>query len=147
MNESHKNSFMKFKGGGYFCSQIVFATLGEELGIDRKQALRLATGFGAGIAYQGDICGAVSGAIMAIGLKHGNDKPSEIDLRNKAIYFTQELIERIKARHGCYTCKGLTGIDYINVEGGIKLYYEQGIAEKICIPVIIDCIEIVEEIW
>lgn len=147
MNDSHRESLTKFSGGGFFCSQAVFATLGEQLGIERKQALRLATGFGAGISYQGDICGAVSGAIMAIGLKHGNDEPSEIDLRNKAIFLTQELLQRIKAKHGCYTCKGLTGIDHTNLEEGMKLYYEQSITEKICRHVIIDCIEIVEEIW
>ncbi|WP_042331084.1 C-GCAxxG-C-C family protein [Desulfosporosinus orientis] len=125
----------------------MLTTLGEELGIERKQALRLATGFGAGIAYQGNICGAVSGAIMAIGLKHGNDEPSVQDFSNKAIFLTRELIQRITAKHGCYTCKGLTGIDHMNLEEGMKFYRELGIAEKICRPVIIDCIEIVEEIW
>lgn len=146
MNDTHMKSFSQFNRG-FSCSQRVFATLGEELGIERQQALRLATGFGAGIAYQGNICGAVSGAIMAIGLKHGNDEPSVQDFSNKAIFLTRELIQRIIAKHGCYTCKGLTRIDHMNLEEGMKLYKEQGIAEKICRPVIKDCIEIVEEIW
>lgn len=146
MNDAHKKIIKQFQGG-FSCSQRVFATLGEELGIERKQALRLATGFCAGIAYQRDICGAISGAIMAIGLKHGNDEPAAQDFSNKAIFLTRELIQRITAKHGCYTCKGLTGIDNMDLEEGMKFYREQGIVEKICRPVIIDCIEIVEEIW
>lgn len=147
MNDNHTKLLSQFNGGGFSCSQMVFATLSEELGINREHALRLATGFGAGIAYQDDICGAVSGAILAIGLKHGNDEPSKVDLSNKALFLTRELIQRIKAKHGSYKCKDLTGIDHTNLEEGMKLYQEQGIARKICRPIVIECIEIVEEIW
>ena len=145
MNNSNK-AIMMVKEGGFQCSQAVVATLGEQLCAEQKQVLRLATGFGGGIALQGDICGAVSGAIMAIGLKHGYDKGPDIDARDKVFFFAQELIERIKAKHGCYTCKGLIGINLTDPKG-IKLFYEQGIPEKICHNVIKDCVEIVEEIW
>lgn len=147
MNENHMKLFSQFNGCGFSCSQMVFATLSEELGINLEQALKLATGFGAGIAYQDDICGAVSGAIMAIGLKHGNDETSQVDFSNKALFLTRELIQRIKAKHGSYKCKDLTGIDHTNLEEGMKLYKELGIAGKICRPIVIECIEIVEEIW
>ena len=132
---------------GFLCSQSVFATLSEELGLEQKQALKIATGFGAGIACQGDICGAVSGAILAIGLKHGNHEGlSDVDLKNKTFYFTQELIERIKTKHGSYTFKGLTGIDFTD-PGSVKLASESGMVEKICFNVIRDSVQIVEEIW
>ncbi|MFZ5644917.1 MAG: C-GCAxxG-C-C family protein [Bacillota bacterium] len=130
---------------GFLCSQAVFSTLGEQLGIDRSQAIKLATGFGAGISGRGEICGAVSGGIMALGLKYGNDEKSVFDPGNKSFPFTQELIEKIKVKHGCYTCKGLTGIDF--TPEGIKMFEEQNIAEKICINVIRDVVETVEELW
>ena len=56
---------------GYVCSQAVFATFSEMLGLDKETALKIANGFGGGIARKQEICGAVSGAIMAIGLKYG----------------------------------------------------------------------------
>ncbi|GBF33869.1 hypothetical protein DCCM_2980 [Desulfocucumis palustris] len=130
----------------YLCSQAVFATLGEQCGIERNQALKLSTGFGAGIARRGDICGAVSGAIMAIGLKHGNYEVHDVDARDKVFFLAQKLIEGIKARHGCHTCRGLTGIDFTKPEG-LKLFEEKGIGEKICIKVIMDCVDTVKEIW
>lgn len=131
---------------GFLCSQSVFAILSEELGIEHNLALKLATGLGAGIAGQGDICGAVSGAILAIGLKHGNHEASDVDSRNKTFFLSQELIQRIKAKHGCYTCKGLTGIDFTRPEGA-KLAQESGVMEKVCFKVIKDTVQIVEEIW
>lgn len=132
---------------GFLCSQSVFATLSEELGLERKLALKISTGLGAGISCQGDICGAVSGAILAIGLKHGNHEGlSDADSQGKTFYLTQELIERIKAKHGCYTCKDLLGLDLKKPEN-VKFAKESGIFEKICNNVIKDSVQIVEEIW
>lgn len=134
---------------GFQCSQAVFITLGEQLGVDCKQALKSATGFGGGIALQGDICGAVSGAIMAIGLKHGYSEAPDEAARDKVFRLTKELIQKIKVQHGCYTCKGLIGIDYTGMpaEEVRRLYWEQGIGEKVCHYVIKDTVKIVEEIW
>ncbi|KLU66502.1 putative redox-active protein [Desulfosporosinus acididurans] len=130
---------------GFLCSQAVFFTLGEQLGMERSQAIKLATGFGAGVSGMGEICGAVSGGIMALGLKHGNDENTVFDPGNKTFPLVQELIERIKVKHGCYTCKGLTGIDFTSE--GSKLFKEQNIAEKICFNVIRDVVDTVEDLW
>lgn len=147
MTNSNKALLMFYKTG-FACSQAVFVTLGEQLGLENKLALRIATGFGGGVALQGGICGALSGAIMAIGLKHGQDKGSDLDAKNKTTLFAQQLIDKIKARYGCYTCKGITGIDFTIPEGR-KIAEEQGIWEKngLCQNVIKDTVEIVEEIW
>lgn len=144
MNNSDKAAAMM--KNGFLCSQAVFSTLGEQLGIDRSQAIKLATGLGAGISGRGDICGAISGGIMAIGLKHSNDQSSSYDPRNKTFYLTQELIEKIKVKHGCYTCRGLTGLDFNSPEG-IKMYKERNTEEKVCLNVIRDTVETVENLW
>ena len=144
MNNSDKAADMMKRG--FLCSQAVFSTLGEQLGIDRSQAIKLATGMGAGISGRGEICGAISGGIMAIGLKHGPDQSTGADSRNKTFFLTQELIEKIKVKHGCYTCRDLTGVDFTFPEG-IRQYEERNIAEKVCFNVIRDTIETVEELW
>ena len=56
---------------GFSCSQAVFASLSSEYGVDSDTAKKIAGAFGGGIASNGELCGAVSGALMAIGLKHG----------------------------------------------------------------------------
>ena len=50
----------------------MFSIYAEKLNLDLKTAIKIATPFGGGMARLGETCGAVSGALMAIGLKHGN---------------------------------------------------------------------------
>src|SRR5665647_476913 len=56
---------------GFTCPSAVFSAFSDELGLDSDTAKKIACGFGAGISKTGNICGAVSGAIMVIGLKYG----------------------------------------------------------------------------
>jgi C_GCAxxG_C_C family probable redox protein len=62
---------------GFTCSSAVFSSFSEELGLDPETAKKLSCGFGAGISKTGNICGAVSGAIMVIGLKYGKTKEGD----------------------------------------------------------------------
>jgi len=95
---------------GYNCAQAVLGAFCEECGLDAKAALKLASGFGGGIRY-GEVCGAVSGAIMAIGLKCGFYK--ERDLEQKVYIYgkTQEFIERFKREYNSILCRDLLGVD------------------------------------
>lgn len=56
---------------GYNCAQAVLFSFCDDLGFDQDTALRLACGFGAGMARKQEVCGAVAGGILAIGFKHG----------------------------------------------------------------------------
>lgn len=56
---------------GYNCAQAILAAYGAPYGIERKEAYRLGAAFGGGMADAGSVCGAISGALMVIGLKNG----------------------------------------------------------------------------
>ncbi len=56
---------------GFNCSQAVFAALAADLGLEPDLALRIASPFGGGIGRTGQICGAATGGLMALGLRHG----------------------------------------------------------------------------
>ena len=94
----------------YNCAQSVFGSFAEHFGLDQETAFKIATPFGGGIAHSGHICGAVSGAIMAIGLARGivvYDQTEKYACYDQA----SEFMERFIARHGCLTCPGLLGLD------------------------------------
>ena len=57
--------------GNIHCSQIIVSEFAEEFGYDRNEAMKLANPFGGGM-FGGDTCGAVTGAMMVIGMKYGN---------------------------------------------------------------------------
>lgn len=59
---------------GFNCSQIVLSSFAEDLGLDSEMANKVATCFGGGMG-SGDTCGAVTGALMVLGLKYGNYLP------------------------------------------------------------------------
>ena len=54
----------------YNCSQSIFSTYAPRFGVNTEHSLKIASAFGGGIARMGNICGAVSGALMTIGLKY-----------------------------------------------------------------------------
>src|SRR5271157_354264 len=50
------------------CAQSIVSVYCEEFGLDRNLGLKMAMGFGGGMARSGNICGAVTGAYMILGL-------------------------------------------------------------------------------
>ena len=80
--------------------------------MDYQTAVKVASGFGGGM-YLGSVCGAVTGGIMAIGLKHGGtDKASSAEVTRRV----RELADRFKAQHKSINCPELTGVDVSNPE-------------------------------
>ncbi|HSA96184.1 MAG TPA: C-GCAxxG-C-C family protein, partial [Acidobacteriota bacterium] len=90
---------------GFSCSQAVAAAFASDLGLDRDAALRLAQPFGGGIARRADWCGALTGAFLVIGLKHGRDRAEDVAARDKTYALVRELIDRFTARHGGVMCR------------------------------------------
>ena len=96
---------------GYNCSQAVLAAFAPDLGLDEQTALRLASPFGGGIAQQGDTCGAVSGALMALGLRYGRMRAEDRQAQETAYGKAKELLRRFAERHGAVTCRELLECD------------------------------------
>jgi len=97
------------------CAQTVFSLHAEEIGIDEKTALRLASGFGGGMACA-ETCGAVTGSYLVIGMKHGN-AVSDPEAKAHTKQMIQLFNEKFKAAHGTLICKKLTGFDISTPEG------------------------------
>lgn len=114
--------------GGFNCAQAVLSVFSERFGLERQLALRLATGFGGGIGCGGDICGAVSGGILALGLKYGISEPDKA-AKAEMYRLTRVLEDRFRARTGSVVCRDLLGFDPGTPEG----------KEKMKVPGVFDC--------
>lgn len=130
---------------GFSCSQAVLSAWGEELGLDRETALRVATAFGGGIAHRGDTCGAVTGAFMAIGLKHGRLRADDQETRDLAYALVNRFVEEFQARHGSIVCRELLGYDLSTPEGE-RLSQELWPEGAPCPQLVRDAAEILSEI-
>lgn len=102
---------------GFSCSQAVFTAFAEELGLEHESALRLSQALGGGMAHLGQTCGAVSGAFLAIALKHGRSRADDLAARDRTYERMRRLAALFEERHGSLSCPGLLGVDLATEEG------------------------------
>jgi len=105
---------------GYACSQAVVAAFGSPFGLDRETGLKIAAGLGGGIGRTGNICGAVTGAILILGLKFGSTNPKDKNAKFSVYKKVQEFCEEFKTQAGSIICHELLGFDFMTQDGALK---------------------------
>ncbi len=130
--------------GSLNCCQSVVGAYAEECGLDRNTAFKLGACFGGGMK-KGEVCGAVSGALMVLGLKKGYFNGSDTHGKDRASLYTQLFIDRYENNLGSITCKGLLGHDVSIPSERIKGQLE-GVFDEVCPKAIETAIELLEEI-
>jgi C_GCAxxG_C_C family probable redox protein len=93
------------------CCQAVLRTVLEEKGLMFNEAVYVGSGFGGGISGRGEVCGAVSGAVMAIGLVNKILHSDLAEHKKVTRETTKIFYERFEGIYGDSTCNGLIGID------------------------------------
>jgi C_GCAxxG_C_C family probable redox protein len=134
----------KFRSG-YNCAQSVLWAFSDEFGMDSDVLLRIACGFGGGIARRQEICGAVSGGIMALGLKYGQGEGKDRPYTENTYVKAQEFIKRFEAIHGTCNCKQLLLDNDLTTPEGKKNIEENNLREKVCKCCVRTAVEIVED--
>jgi len=102
---------------GYHCSQSVLAAFSEDYGLSMETALKISCPFGGGIGGLGKTCGALTGAIMVIGLKYGSTKAFDMETKRISREKTRQLIENFEEVHKSSLCNELVGFDRGNLTG------------------------------
>jgi len=99
----------------------------ESKNIKSELIPKIASGFCGGIARKGGICGAVSGAVMAISIFYRRGLPDEpID---KSYVPVKKIIEIFENKFGSTNCRELTGCD-LGIEEGRKRYFAANMLER-----------------
>lgn len=125
------------------CSQAILATFGPQNKLDCELALKIATPFGGGIARMGDLCGAVTGAIMVIGLSTGMGGDKDFSKKDRAYHLANQFIERFNEKNKSFRCRELTGCDW-NTPEGKQSAKERDVINTICVKLVRDAAEILE---
>ena len=103
----------------------------RQLGIQNEVIPRIATPFGGGIGGRGEVCGAVTGSIMAIGLKFGREEPSQPNRHAYAL--AREFCQRFEGETGNIYCRELIGMD-ISTPEGLQAYRRTDVPLRVCLP-------------
>lgn len=104
----------------YNCTQSVALPFCRRYGVDRESVRKLGTHFGGGM-YRGGVCGAVSGALMVLGMAGCGEAEA------------QRFLERYQARYGALTCAEL--LQHVGQGGKVT-----------CAPLVYGAVELLEEL-
>ena len=145
MGTKSETALAKFTGG-YNCAQSVFYSFCDDLHFDRNTALKIACGFGGGMGRKGEVCGAVSGGILALGIKYGRGEKDDQAARELTYMKTRQFMDQFAEKHGTCICRKLLhGCDLMTEEGQ-KQFKEDDLSNRICKPCIQSAVEILEGI-
>ncbi len=129
---------------GYNCSQATLSAFAEELGLPLDAALRLAAPFGGGIGRQGEVCGAASGALMALGLRFGGTTPDKAG-KEHAYALAAEFLRRFQERTGALHCRELIDVD-MSTPNGLTDARARKVFTTLCPAYVQAAVEIAEEL-
>jgi C_GCAxxG_C_C family probable redox protein len=129
----------------FTCSAAVFSTFSGKLGLDPDTAKKIACGFGGGISHTGNLCGAVSGAIMVIGLAYGKTAAGDDAATKKTRALVRQFIQEFTGKNGSINCTELLGYDLSDPDGLARARDEELFVTK-CPMLVRDASEIVENI-
>jgi C_GCAxxG_C_C family probable redox protein len=100
---------------GYNCAQSVLLAISEYWNIRNDLIPKIASGFGGGIGRCGSVCGALTGGVMAIGIRYGTNE-SSLEKRLRSYELAQSLCRRFNQRHGSMLCRELISFDLSNAK-------------------------------
>ena len=96
---------------GYNCCQSVVLAFCDEIGMDKETALKISSSFGGGMGRLREVCGAVSGMFMILGLIDGYSDPADKEGKTNHYKLIQDKAEIFKNKNGSIICRELTGLE------------------------------------
>jgi C_GCAxxG_C_C family probable redox protein len=142
--ESNVGKALSYFESGFNCSQAILAAFSKDLGLEEVHALKLASGLGGGMGCTARTCGAVTGALLVIGLKSGNSSADDKDSRHQTYSKVREFIGEFESRRGTIECNRLLGVD-ISQESGVAKAQENNLFKTVCPGIVNDAALILEK--
>ncbi|MGE5628113.1 MAG: C-GCAxxG-C-C family protein [Solirubrobacterales bacterium] len=130
---------------GANCAQSVLLAFSEDLGITEDLALKIASGFGGGMC-QGEVCGAVTGAMMVLSLKYGDSGIPDSETKEKIYHLIRSFSDEFKNKNGSINCSNLLGID-LQKEENRAVARENGLFKDNCSRFVENAVKILETLF
>ena len=123
------------------CAQAIFSVYGVHLGqgkVDFDSCMKIASAFGGGISSTGNVCGAITGALMALGLKYGGSP-----LEDRVTKVATQFLEEFTSINGSLLCSELLDYEFTTEEEMMKAY-EAGVFNN-CMKYVDDAARLLDE--
>ena len=129
------NRATEHMANGLVCAESVLLATCQEFGIEVDDRIipKIAYAFAGGIGNTGSVCGAVTGAIMAIGLI--KDRGKTMEEMMEVIGLAAEFRKRFEAEMNTISCRELTGLDLTKPDE-IEILVKSDVAQEVCFPAV-----------
>jgi C_GCAxxG_C_C family probable redox protein len=131
---------------GFSCAQSVLYAFCGDLQLDPDIALKVSGGFGGGMGRKGEVCGAATGGIIAIGMKYGIGENQDSTAKDRIYQKTRELMDRFERERGSYLCRQLLEGCDLTTDAGRQFYRQNDLGNRTCRPCVQLAVQILEEI-
>ena len=145
MSDKAKDAVEMYRNTEFNCAQSVLAEFAPQFGMDRDTAMKVACGLGSGMGRSGNICGAISGGMLVLGLKYGMTDPDSPEDKKLTYQKVCELLEKVIAKQKFTNCTDLMGVD-IGTEEGLQEAKDKDLSNKVCSKIVGDVARILEEL-
>jgi C_GCAxxG_C_C family probable redox protein len=139
-----ENAIKKFTDG-YNCAQSVLFSYSDKAGITDELALKAGCGFGAGMGRKQEVCGAVTGGVLALGLMYGRGENEDQQKLEFTYAKVRELIDRFNEMHETVSCRELLGGCELLTPEGRQRFISENLKAKCC-DYVGDVVKILDEI-
>ncbi|MEI7833603.1 MAG: C-GCAxxG-C-C family protein [bacterium] len=129
----------------YACGEAILMAYGPDYGLDRDLAQRLALPLAGGMGHLAKTCGAVTGAMLVLGLNTRATTPDEMELRVQTLGAVQQLVAEFTKLHGTLDCSALLGVD-ISTSEGYAEFAGSDLINTHCASFVKEVTEIIERI-
>jgi C_GCAxxG_C_C family probable redox protein len=144
VKERAKEAFEMMVNRKINCAQTTLIAFSGELGLDVKNALNITQAFGGGMRM-GSVCGAVTGAYMALGLAHPASGENPRESTDKTSALAAEFNRKFRELHGSLSCAELLGYNLTKPEESATAR-EKGVFNTVCPALVRDSVQIVENL-
>ena len=141
---THKEKALDYFNRKFHCSQSVLAAFADECELTEKQALKLGACLGTGMR-KGEVCGAVTGALMVLGSLYGQYDKSDPESRLTANEVNDKMMNKFTERCGTYICNDLLKCD-ITTKEGLEFALQNNLFTEFCPKMVAQAVDILEEI-
>ena len=129
---------------GIDCSQVVTGACAEKMGMTKEQARKMSACFGGGMMC-GETCGAVTGALIVLGMVFGHSEENDGAQRGIMAGKVAEFKKRFLAKYPSDMCREILGHD-ISKPDEMDKVLEKGLMFDLCPQIVIDVLSILEEL-
>ena len=142
---NHSEKARRLFTEGYNCAQAVLCAFEDVTELDRETAAKLSSSFGGGLGRMREVCGAVSGAAMVLGLVHGYSDPENYEAKKAHYQLIRDFAQRFREKNGSIICKELLSGTDATVGGDPEKRSETYYKKRPCPELVAQAAEILEE--